>query len=68
MRKRNKGKLNGTDYYIHGVRYIVTSHFIPSEKTLSERVKFCLEKDLTLSPANSIIKAEYVCPAAGKEA
>ena len=67
MRKRNRR--NGcTDYCIHGVHYIVTSHFIPSDKTLAERMKFCLENDLTLSPANSIIKTEYVCPAAGKEA
>ena len=68
MKKRNKNRNGCTDYCIHGVRYIVTSHFIPSDKTLSERVKYCLEKDLTLSPANSIIRTEYVCPTAGKEA
>lgn len=61
-----------SDYRIGGVRYLVSSRFAPPAgdpgKTLTACLKRCLEfAALTENRTENTMKAEYMCPAAGKE-
>ena len=62
----------GGDYKIGGVRYLVSSRFVPPAdnpgKTLTTCLKRCLGfVALTENRTENKMKAEYMCPAAGKE-
>ncbi len=62
----------GGDYKIGGVRYLVSSRFVPPAdnpgKTLTTCLKRCLGfVALTENQTENTMKAEYMCPAAGKE-
>ena len=63
-------------YEIGGVKYIVSSRFVPFDfkedetPSLGERIEKYLRDDLTELPNvqdSSIISSEYVCPVAGEE-
>ncbi len=62
----------GGDYKIGGVRYLVSSRFVSSAdkpgKTLAACLKRCMRfVVLTDNRTENTMKAEYMCPAAGKE-
>ena len=69
--KRKHHSFTG-DYRIGGVRYLVSSRFAPPTsnpgKTLAACLKRCLGLvTLTENGSPNTMKAEYMCPAAGKE-
>ena len=63
-----------SDYLIGGVRYLVSSRFVPpvycQNRTMESRLRHCLASGLVVLTENrteNTMKAEYMCPAAGKE-
>ena len=67
-------KMNGQEYAVNGVRYIVGSCFqsskVPTSTTIHDRFKRIVSGDtvpLSLESVNDTMAAEYVCSTAGKE-
>ena len=61
-----------SDYRIGGVRYLVSSRFVPPDCCLDKTLAACLKRCmrfvvLTENQTENTMKAEYMCPAAGKE-
>ncbi len=72
--RRKKHHSFSSDYRIGGVRYIVSSRFVPpgysQNRTMESRLRHCLASGLVVLTENkteNTMKAEYMCPAAGKE-
>ena len=62
------------DYRIGGVHYLVSSRFVPPTgrkgKTMGSCLRHCISSGLvalTEDLSDHTMKAEYMCPAAGKE-
>ncbi len=74
QRRERKHYSHTSDYRIGGVRYIVSSRFVPpgysQNRTMESRLRHCLASGLVVLTENrteNTMKAEYMCPAAGKE-
>ena len=72
--RRERHRSFSSDYRIGGVRYIVSSRFVPpgysQNRTMESRLRHCLASGLvvlTENKAENTMKTEYMCPAAGKE-